>query len=98
MDVMEKNPQLRKPVGTYLKMTEEQRQREIELKQEIFRMDQYSRMKGAYSDGKKEGWEERDEQARHEKLESARKMKIRGYPVQEIVDITGLTVEEIERL
>ena len=73
-------------------------------------MDQASRIHGAYRDGKKEGikegieegkkegWEKRDEHARNEKLESARKMKTRGYPTEEIADITGLAAEEIERL
>ena len=87
MEVMEKNPQLRKPVGTYLKMTEEERQREIEFKQEIFRMDQQSRIDGAYRDGKKEG-----------QAEAARKMKEAGLSAGQIQTFTGLDFEEIEKL
>ena len=34
----------------------------------------------------------------HEKLETARRMKERKYPVDEIVSITGLAAEEIEGL
>ena len=102
MDVMEKNPQLRRPVGVLLEMSEDERLRELEEKQEIYRMDQESRMDGAYRDGKeegiKQGWEDRDKQARDEKITSARKMKTRGYPAKEIIDITGLTAEEIEKL
>jgi predicted transposase/invertase (TIGR01784 family) len=30
--------------------------------------------------------------------EAARKMKARGYPVEDIVDITGLSTEEVEKL
>ena len=33
-----------------------------------------------------------------EKLENARRMKSKGYPLDDIVDITGLTIEEIEKL
>ena len=32
-----------------------------------------------------------------EKLENARRMKSKGYPLDDIVDITGLTIEEIEK-
>jgi pheromone shutdown protein TraB len=30
--------------------------------------------------------------------ETARRMKARGYPMQDIVDITGLSAEEVEKL
>ena len=33
-----------------------------------------------------------------EKLENARRMKSKGYPLDDIADITGLTIEEIEKL
>jgi predicted transposase/invertase (TIGR01784 family) len=33
-----------------------------------------------------------------EKREAARRMKARGYPVEDIVDITGLSAEEVEKL
>ena len=33
-----------------------------------------------------------------EKLENASRMMSKGYPLDDIVDITGLTIEEIERL
>ena len=33
-----------------------------------------------------------------EKLENARRMKFKGYPLDDIADITGLTIEEIEKL
>ena len=102
MAVMEKNPQLRKPVGTYLKMTEEQRQREIEFKQEIFRMDQESRINGAYRDGKKEGikegWEEHARQAHNERLESAQKLKAMGLSPAQIAEALGISPQEIEKL
>ncbi|MCL1817806.1 MAG: Rpn family recombination-promoting nuclease/putative transposase [Spirochaetaceae bacterium] len=102
MEVVERNPQLRKPVGVYLEMTEEECLREIEEKQEIFRMDQEARIDGAYEDGKKAGektgWEEHAKQAYAEKLESARKMKTWGDSTAKIAHITGLSPEEIERL
>ena len=33
-----------------------------------------------------------------EKLENARRMKSKEYPLDDIADITGLTIEEIEKL
>ena len=106
MDVMEKNPQLRRPVGVLLEMSEDQRLREIEEKQEIYRMDQESRMDGAYSNGKeegiKQGWEERDRQARTDleslKRESARRFKAMGLSLTQIAEGVGLSPEEIEKL
>lgn len=32
------------------------------------------------------------------KLENAKRMKDKGYPLEEIADITGLSIEEIEKL
>jgi len=50
-------------------------------------------------EGRKEGREEGRKEGRKEaKRESARKMKAKGYPVADIADITGLAVEEIEKL
>ncbi len=46
-------------------------------------------------DGKKEGIEEGIEK---EKLRNAKTMKAKGYPVNDIADITGLSIEEIEKL
>ena len=98
MEVVKINPQLRKPVGVYMKMSEEQRLREIEEKQELYRMDQESRMDGAYSDGRKEGWEEHAKQAYAEKLESARRLKTMGLSPAQITEALGLSPEEAEKL
>ena len=51
------------------------------------------------AEGREEGRKEGREEGRNEaKREDARKMKAKGYPVADIADITGLAVEEIERL
>ena len=46
-------------------------------------------------DGKQEGIEEGIEK---EKLRNAKTMKAKGYPVNDIADITGLSIQEIDRL
>ena len=38
------------------------------------------------------------EGAQKTNLENAKRMKSKGYPLNDIVDITGLTLEEIEKL
>ena len=47
------------------------------------------------AEGRVEG---RAEGERNERLKNARAMKAKGYPAQDIADITGLGVEEIKRL
>lgn len=39
-----------------------------------------------------------DNAAHKQATDSARKMKVKGYSVEDIIEITGLTVEEINRL
>jgi len=64
-------------------------------------------MKSKYLDGKDEGLKEGRAEGRAEGLaegehnkaiESARKMKGKGYPIADIAEITGLTVEDINSL
>ena len=51
--------------------------------------------KKGHAEGLAEG---RAEGRAEEKLENARRMKSKGYPLDDIVDITGLTIEEINAL
>ena len=46
----------------------------------------------------KEKLEETTEQLKKEKIDTARRMKAKGYAVEDIAEITGLTAEEIEGL
>jgi predicted transposase/invertase (TIGR01784 family) len=46
-------------------------------------------------EGKQEGLEEGAKKA---KLEDARKMVAKGYPIDDICEITGLSRDEVERL
>jgi predicted transposase/invertase (TIGR01784 family) len=51
--------------------------------------------KKGHAEGLAEG---RVEGRAEEKLENARRMKSKGYPLDDIVDITGLTIEDINAL
>ena len=60
-------------------------------------------MEGQYLEGMEKGEEKgraegRAEGREEEKLENARKMKNKGFDIRDIVEITGLTIEEIEKL
>ena len=41
---------------------------------------------------------EMDNAAYKQAVNSARKMKVKGYAIEDIIDITGLSIEEIEAL
>lgn len=61
--------------------------------------DWYSIMQTAENKSRAEGLAKgRAEGAEEKNKENARKMRLKGYPVNEISDITGLSIEEIERL
>jgi predicted transposase/invertase (TIGR01784 family) len=57
--------------------------------------DTLNAMTGAEMKGREEGRAEGVEKANRE---NARRMKAKGYPVPDIADITGLALEEIEKL
>ena len=65
--------------------------------------DTYNAMTGAEMKGRAEGLAEgraegRAEGEREKALESARRMKVKGYPVEDIAEITGLDAETINSL
>ena len=57
--------------------------------------DLYSVISTAESKGRKEGREEGREE---ERVKNAVRMKQKGYPLEDIVEITGLSIEEIRKL
>ena len=77
--------------------------REMMLSREIFLRDMLTGRICAREEGRKEGREEgrkegREEGQKEEKLTIARKMKEKGHSNEMIVDITGLSLEEVEAL
>jgi predicted transposase/invertase (TIGR01784 family) len=56
-------------------------------------------LKEGRAEGRAEGLAEGEAKGEHNKaIESARKMKGKGYPIADIAEITGLTVEDINSL
>ena len=65
----------------------------------MYEMDQKSRMRTAREDGIAEGIAEgRAEGITEGRAETAKAMKARGYDISEIIEITGLTEEQIASL
>ena len=79
----ERNSQMRKAVGVLKELSEDERTRMLYEKQEIFRRDMVSRTEGAI---------------KQREIEIAKKLLSRNRPIEEIVEDTGLTHEEVKSL
>ena len=81
------SPQLKKPVGVLMELSEDERTRLIAEAYEKAHRDEASRVNWAREEGK------------HEQTKNiARKLLKRNIPIDEIVEATGLTIKEIEEL
>ena len=80
-------------IAEYSNLTKEERMYyDASLKRD---WDNHSALETAKQDGEAKGKiEGKHEQA----LETARKMKVKHYPVEEIIEMSGLTAEEIEKI
>ena len=83
----ERSPQMRKAVGVLKELSADERTRMLFEEREIARRDYVSRMNGAKREGRSEGINE-----------VARNLLKRNRPIEEIMEDTGLTREEIEVL
>ncbi|WP_010259230.1 Rpn family recombination-promoting nuclease/putative transposase [Treponema primitia] len=94
MMVAEKDPVIKKAVATLMELSEDERERLLAESREKFLYDQYHREKESYEKGLSTGREE----AYQEKLESARKLKARGFSGDEISGILQLVPKDIAKL
>ena len=61
--------------------------------------DNHSALETAKQDGEAKGKLEGKIEGKHEQaLETARKMKLKHYSLEEIIEMSGLSVEEIEKI
>ena len=79
----QRNPQMSKAVGVLKELSADERTRMLYEQREIARRDMVSRTEGAVKDSK---------------LRIARNALRRNMSIEDIVDITGLTYEEVENL
>jgi predicted transposase/invertase (TIGR01784 family) len=99
----ERHPEVRKVVGELKRLSWSERRRLIAESREKWRLDQQAREEDRFSEGlqqgKTEGIKEGIWQGSQEaRLETARKMKQAGLPLEQITDFTGLSTEEIDAL
>ena len=89
------NKEIKKAKVEYDKINQDERERELaELRLKYIR-DQNAIRDYGYDRGKEEG---RKEGIRNEKINIAKAMLKRNIPIKEIIEITGLSKEEIENL
>ncbi|WP_010261048.1 PD-(D/E)XK nuclease family transposase, partial [Treponema primitia] len=114
MTVAEKDPVIKKAVATLMELSEDERERLLAESREKFLYDQYHREKESYekglnagreegiiwgeAKGREEGREEAEEKAYQEKLESARKLKAKGFSNEELSGILQLVPGDIAKL
>ena len=84
---MEENKELKEAKEKLDKITEDARMQQLAWWREKAIYEENTMLNSSYKKGRKE-----------EKLENARKMKEKNIPIETIVEITGLTKEEIEKL
>jgi predicted transposase/invertase (TIGR01784 family) len=103
----EKKPIFKKVVAVVKKFSADEEARLEYEKHEMWRMDYAATMRNATRKGMEKGLAEGLEKGMEKgvekgesknKIETARKMKSKGYSFTEIADITGLTEEEIEKI
>ncbi|HCC04428.1 MAG TPA: hypothetical protein DEP51_06230 [Clostridiales bacterium] len=76
-------------------ISQDERERRLTELREKYRMDQHAIMLAGYDKGLKEGIEQGIEQNKKEILEKLLKTNL---SIEQIIKITGFTVEEIEKL
>jgi len=86
-----KYPELEKPVFCAKKMSLVEKWRDIQFHKNLWKVDERMLLEQAKIDGHAEGLNEG-------KLEIAAKMKRAGHSFNEIAELTGLSLETIEKL
>jgi predicted transposase/invertase (TIGR01784 family) len=86
-----KKPVFKKVVAVVKKLSADEEARMEYDKHELWRMDYAASMRNATRRGLEKGITESN-------IETARKMKSKGFSIADIADITGLTKKEIEKM
>ena len=93
--IMEENENIKEAKEELNRISQDDVLRRMAFKAELERMDNEQMLYEAKRDGKKEGV---IEGAKEEKLQIAKNMLKKGMDLSDIIEITGLTKEEIEKL
>ena len=96
---MEENENIKEAKKELDRMSQDDVLRRMAFKAELERMDHEQMMYEAKRDGKKEGIKEGIVKGvKEEKIQIAKNMLKKGMSISDIIEITGLTKEEIEKL
>ncbi len=93
--ILDKNKELIKAHRSYKEFTGDRKALEMARNRDRFQRTWRSLMAYYRQEGKEEGHQEGQQEGRKE---AARRMKAKGYPLQDIREITGLSEEEIQGL
>ena len=93
--IMEENENIKEAKEEVDRISQDDVLRRMAFKAELERMDNEQMMYEARRDGKKEGIEQG---AKEKELQIAKNMLKKGMNVSDIIEITGLTKEEVEKL
>ena len=97
--LLKDNPTIAKAHERYLAFTQDDQARMAYEARIAFQRDQLSREEAAKQEGIEKGFEKGIEKGIEKgKLETARKLRDFGMSVQQIAQVTELSVEEIEKL
>ncbi len=97
--IAEANPQIQKAVVVLKELSNDERTRMLEEAREKARRDEQSRINGAFEKGQEKGKEIGEEIGKNSKaVEVAKKALKKQMPMDEILDLTDLSREEIERI
>lgn len=91
----EKNPQIKKAVGVLKELSQDERTRLLYEEREKARRDYQARVSGAFERGLLKG---RNEGVNEGLLKAAKNLLQMKMTIQEIIDVTGLSREEIKNL
>jgi predicted transposase/invertase (TIGR01784 family) len=95
----EKNPGVKKAVAKLMALSEDERTRMLAESREKLRRDIVASNEGAREEGRKEGREEgREEGQREAGIAIARNMLARNVPLNDVVALTGLSMDEVRAL
>ena len=92
---LEENEDIKKAKEEYDKLMEDPRERQLAEWRQQRIMDEHAIRKGGYLDGKEEGIEQGKTE---EKTEVAKRLLKMNLPIEQIIEITELTEEEINKL
>jgi predicted transposase/invertase (TIGR01784 family) len=97
--ILQDVPEVQAAYNEYKQFTSDPVMQEKVRSRERFLTDQYLNRADALAEGRAEGRVEgRVEGEKRRSMEVARNMKVKGYPVADIAELTGLSLSKIEKL